>query len=290
MKPIQKILCPVDFSEASVRALQWSEFLAQKFDAKLAVLHVMDFFPAVAELGLDYQQYQEEIASKLRTFVAPLKVPHETMLSTGDPARKITALVKAVSADLVVMGTHGMRGAAHKLVGSSTESVVRSVSVPVVTVAPGCASPGLAPVETVLVPLSLLSRAPRGYVRLRKIFRELKAAATLLHVVPLSDPMFGSQFGANPFLVTTYETAERKQRLLSMGRRILKEGAVLEPAIRFGDVADEVLKEVESGKYNYLLMSVKNKTVLSRFLESIAYRVISRSPVPVITVKTPAGK
>lgn len=287
MRLFGKILCPVDFSENSVKALQWTEFLAKKFDSQVVILHVFEMpYPAFASPAFDYDQYKETIQSNLRDYLVPLKIQYESMLSTGDPANKIVALAKGLDATLIVMGTRGLRGAAHRLLGSTAETVVRNSSIAVMTISPQCNSPHDESGRGVLMPVSSLLRPPRGFVRLRKIIREVGTGLYLIHVVDLNDPMFDSSFSANPFLVTTYETTEKKQDLARIATMIMgSEDKVFESIIQFGTVSQEILSEIDSGKYDYVLMGAKKKTFLSGFVESTVYKVISWSMIPVITVK-----
>jgi nucleotide-binding universal stress UspA family protein len=285
MRTFEKILCPVDFSEGSVKSLQWAEAMARKYEAEIVVLHVMALYPAPPELGINYEQYQSQVTSALRDFAAPLRVKYERMLSTGDPANKIAALASGLDTGLIVMSTRGMVGAAHKLLGSVTEQVVRTSVVPVMTISPNCEAPPETFTSEILLPLASLHRTPKGYVRLRRISRELTARVNFLHVVDYQDPMFDSSFSASPFLVTTYASAEKTEELARLGTMIIKNGNRGDSMVQFGDVAKEIVKELDTHKYDFVLLGAKQKNFLSRFIETTTYKVISQSPVPVITVK-----
>lgn len=285
MQAFEKILCPVDFSENSVKALQWTESLARKFGSEVIVLHVMDPYPVAADLGFDYEKYQSVVTKDLNNFVMPLKIKHETLLSTGEAANKIVALAKSLNASLVVMGTSGLEGAAHKLLGSTTERVVRTGDVPVLTIAPACHGPGARETHKVLMPLSSVKKPPKGYGRLRSIVQALQAEVTLTHIVEFNNPMFDSNFDANPFLVTSYETSMLKDELQRIGMKILDMENPPEAMIGFGQPAQEIMKETEDEQYDFVLMGARKRTFLTRFVESTAYRILSHSKAPVITVK-----
>ena len=285
MRTFEKILCPVDFSEGSVKSLQWAQAMAKKYEAEIVVLHVMSLYPAAPELGINYEQYQSNITNTLRDFAAPLSVKYERMLSTGDPANKIAALAAGLDAGLIVMGTRGMQGTAHTLLGSVAERVIRTATVPVMTVSPNCGAPAEEFKNEMLLPLASLHRTPRGYVRLRRISRELGGRVNFLHVVDYKDPMFDASFNASPFLVTTYSSVEKKEELARIGAGIIKNGNRGESIVQFGEVAEEVLKELDTHKYDFVLLGAKHKNFLTRFIETTTYKVISHSPVPVITIK-----
>jgi nucleotide-binding universal stress UspA family protein len=288
MKIFEKILCPIDFSQNSVKALQWTEYLANKYQSEVMILHVMEVYPVgmMSDVGIDYDRYYATVNTSFNEFLAPLRIKYEKMISTGDPANKIAALASGLHASLIAMGTRGMLGTAHKLLGSSSESVMRTSSVPVFSVSPHCCSPGVAQEHNVLVPLSSLYRPPKRAIRLRKIIRELECSPTFLHVIDYRDEMFNASFDANPFLVATHETKEKVDQLARIGAVLHKNGSIPESHIQFGNVATEILKELETNKYDYLLLEAKKKNLLTRFVETNAYKVISQAAVPVLTVKT----
>lgn len=284
MRLFEKILCPVDFSEGSVRALQWTEYLAKKFQIPVSVLHVLDDYPNGTYINM-FEQYRSALMERLQEFLSPLKIKAESTLSTGDPAKKITALAEGLGAGLIVMGTRGLKGAFHKILGSTTESVLRGSTVPVMTISPCCRPPRAGETPRVLVPFSTLNWPPVGYFHMKKIIRDLSADLTLIHVVDLRDSMFDSNFSANPFQVTTVEVADRRQRLLRLADRIIRHRDTTDAVIRFGDAGQEIVKEIEGGSYDYALIGAKKKTMSYRFFESNVYKVISLSEIPVITYR-----
>ena len=282
-----KVFCPVDLSENSVKALQWTEFLARKYNSEVVILHVIESLQANPVVDLDYPQIQAAAVTAVREFLAPLKVRYESMLSSGHPAHKIVSLAEAVNADAIVMGTRGLRGVSHAFLGSTTERVVRTSSLPVITITPECCMPSDTAQENhILVPIPTLQQVPRGFLKLRSILKHLHARPTLMHVVrggdappiPVTDVM-------NPSRVLSYEYAEMKQSLLKIGARITNYSDEVNGVIRFGQVAEEVLKELRGGSYSYLLMAVRKRGILPSFIESTGYQILSLAPVPVITVK-----
>lgn len=134
------ILCPVDGSEGSGKALHEAAKLATQFDAKIFLLHVRE--PPTA---VDYMAYadpdptaQIEFGQKvLEESSQQLKEKGveqvEMVMQEGQPAHLILNYVEDVDIDLIVMGTHGRRGLDHMLMGSVAEKVVRLSPVPVMT-------------------------------------------------------------------------------------------------------------------------------------------------------------
>ncbi len=143
---IQKVLCPVDFSETSDLALKYAIGLARVYSADLDVLHVVappvTSLPGEHFLGDFVQADMEALATACRERVDRLlaetpcaeKVAVTPMVVCGVPYLEILRVAAEDQADLLVMGTHGRSGIEHLLIGSVAERVVRKAPCPVLTV------------------------------------------------------------------------------------------------------------------------------------------------------------
>ncbi|HVC95775.1 MAG TPA: universal stress protein [Pirellulales bacterium] len=134
MKRIKRVLCPVDFSETSTKALEYAERVARSTGAELILLHVFD---VPEDLGMLGQQVPSDatLPDKLQA-IGPSSpdVPVERMLHAGPPAEVICWLAQDRHCDLIVMGTEGRTGLAHLFLGSVAEHVLRHARSPVVVV------------------------------------------------------------------------------------------------------------------------------------------------------------
>lgn len=139
------ILVPTDLSDGAEEALDYACELARQFGATVHLLNVIGI-PAlgVPELGValtssvidsmvrDNQVALEKLADRKRD----LATFGQVLLRTGDARDLINQTAKELGADLIVMSTHGRRGVTRALLGSVTETVVRSAPCPVLTVRP----------------------------------------------------------------------------------------------------------------------------------------------------------
>ncbi len=143
MNPPKILLVPTDFSLASEAALDQAIGLASRLGAKVYVLHAYQL--PVVGFPDGVLVPTAEIASRIVTWaqgelaacVAKRKasgIEIVPILKQADPREAVLAVAEEVSADLIVMGTHGRRGIARALIGSVAESVVRASPVPVMTV------------------------------------------------------------------------------------------------------------------------------------------------------------
>lgn len=143
MTNITHILCPVDFSDTSEIALGYAVQLAQRFGARVTVLHVYQLMSMiypddvlVDPVGTD-SRLRKACEERLGKAIAPFAsegVPITTALREGLPFVEVLEAASALAADLIVMGTHGRSGIRRALIGSVTERVVRGASVPVLSV------------------------------------------------------------------------------------------------------------------------------------------------------------
>lgn len=134
MQPLQRILCPVDFSETSERALAYADRLAQGLGAELIVAHAFDIPQEKGLLGQDRpadQQLRGQLDA-LRVSTPAARVTR--VLHAGPPAEVICWLAQQHGCDLIVMGTHGRTGLVHLLLGSVAEQVLRQARCPVLSI------------------------------------------------------------------------------------------------------------------------------------------------------------
>ncbi len=135
--PPHTILVAVDFGEASRHATALAGLLAAGFDATLVAMHtepldVPPYFTMAQadQLMADRGRRHDAARQHLVEFVrAQTSRPVTPVLAEDPPTDAILRL--ADDADLIVMGTHGRRGASRWWMGSVAERVVRSSMVPV---------------------------------------------------------------------------------------------------------------------------------------------------------------
>lgn len=145
MIDLQRILIPTDFSKFSQNALTYAMAFAEKFGAKLYLLHVVQdlavFIPdAVAvtpPIAPPVEQFTAAARAALERVVKEQQLEHfpvQAEVREGTPFYEIIQFAKEQDIDLIVMGTHGHGGLVHVLLGSVTEKVVRKAPCPVLTV------------------------------------------------------------------------------------------------------------------------------------------------------------
>lgn len=146
MLAFKKILCPVDFSELSLNALNAAVEMASKFKAELHLLHVFEGYDAMSlnpELAMSpmpewLPKLRQLCHDKLANLPSPEQAARCDAIVRADregPAiHEILEYAELHEIDLIVQATHGRTGLKHLLMGSVAENIVRSAKCPVLTV------------------------------------------------------------------------------------------------------------------------------------------------------------
>jgi nucleotide-binding universal stress UspA family protein len=138
------VLCPVDFSDSTQRVLDVGLAMADRFCAKLHLVHVwrlptvgvldgVSMMPSPGDIELLTTSLKEELHQAAKTVARPRETV-ETHLVQGDAATQIVEVAAKTGCDLIVMGTHGRTGLPHLVMGSVAEHVLRRARVPVLVV------------------------------------------------------------------------------------------------------------------------------------------------------------
>ena len=145
MRPINKILCAIDFSEYSFGALQNAVGIARKFAARLYVYHgihsARDPIYGTTEFnrGADLVKRTRELNKTIQRLMGGCSVAWEAVLSVGDPVIESAKFCRTNNVDLVVAASHGITAFKRVFLGTVVERMVRSIDRPILVVRPlGC--------------------------------------------------------------------------------------------------------------------------------------------------------
>lgn len=154
---IKKILYATDLSENARYAFGYAASIADRYGAKITILHVLEELHAgstslvshiVGEDRWDKLRKENEqkvihtIKNRLKKFCDEIaeKVPQcrfftdDIIVEIGHPVDVILKQVDATQCDMVVMGTHGLGMLADVMMGSTSRLVARRCNKPVLTV------------------------------------------------------------------------------------------------------------------------------------------------------------
>lgn len=154
---IKRILYATDLSKSAKHAFTYAATIANRFDAKITVLHVLETIPSNTEwqiveyLGQDRwkeiqknkkQEFIESMKKSLNDFCEEMSsslkscafIVDEILIKEGIPVDEILKTVDSKNCDMVVMGTHGYGLLTDALIGSNARRVVKRCKKPVMVV------------------------------------------------------------------------------------------------------------------------------------------------------------
>jgi len=144
MLTIKKILCPVDFSEPSLKGLDYAVDFANLFQAELTVVYILPLLPPTPSDPNTFFKVPEyerivhaESEQKLKEIIAeriPKNLKVRSSIGHGSPAKEIVRIAGEEKMDLIVIATHGHSGWHHLVIGSVAEKVIRLAPCPVFAV------------------------------------------------------------------------------------------------------------------------------------------------------------
>ena len=143
---VRRILVPTDFSEPAAEAKAYATALADRLGAELHVLHVVvppvipfpDSASSWTMPATGLRSEVEEAKKLLREEIATSSEEQRVVsqVVTGFAVDEIVNYAEKQDIDLIVVGTHGLTGLSHLLIGSVAEKLVRTSTCPVLTVHP----------------------------------------------------------------------------------------------------------------------------------------------------------
>lgn len=302
-RQIRQILCPIDFSDFSRHALDHAMAIAHRYDARVTALHVFvlavggALFTGAAGLqpfSLN-DANREKLLARMRRFVegeAGSQAAVDVIVrESNDVASQILQEAEALSADLLVIGTHGRSGFDRLVLGSVTERILRKAACPVLTIprrTPDAVPAGPAPYKRILcgVDFSDCSLAALSYA----IDFASQGAEWLgaLHAIELQP---ASYEGANTYALAALQT-EIEADARSRFTQVLPKSDASTPyqtesIVATGKPYQELLRIAAERHADLIVLGVQGRGALDRLLfGSTTHHVIRQATCPVLTLRT----
>ena len=300
MIEFKQIICPVAFSESSVRAFAHAVAFAQWYDAQLTVLHVVPTFDPMQVRGdltdsvrvvtpMPREQVLEEMGRSLDLArVSPRATP---VAESGDPQATIIEQAISNRADLIVMGTHGRRGFKRLFLGSVTETVLREAPCPVLTVpphAPAAASEAVT-FKRILCPIDFSAAALQALGFALDLARQADGLVKLLHVVEWlaeEEPRATAHFNVPEYRRHMVEDAQERLRALVADES--RTWVEIDDVVVSGRAHREILRAAETKPADLIVMGAQGRGGIGLALfGSTTQQVVRGATCPVLTVRGP---
>ena len=297
MVEFKQIICPVDLSESSVRALAYAAALARWYDSQLTVLHVVPTFESMQVRGdlaepirvvtpMPREQVLEEMSRSLNlTALASRATP---VAQSGDPRETIIDQALSKKADLIVMGTHGRRGFKRLLLGSVTEAVLREAPCPVLTVPPHAAADVSEAVtfKRILCPVDFSPSALQALGFALDLARQADGLVTLLHALEWlsEEPRTSAHFDVPEY--RRHMAQDARERLRTLVAEESRTWVEIDDVVVFGRPYREVLRAAEMKSADLIVMGAQGRGGIDLALfGSTTQQVVRGAMCPVLTVR-----
>ena len=286
---IERVLCPVDFSEVSAKAYRYAQSIACHYRTKLILQHVVELWQhPEADFAAKPEYFDEFRAALISNAKAQLQqladvsdaVQPECVVEEGTSADAILCLARTRAVSLIVMGTHGWRGFDHLMLGSVTERVLRNARCPALAV------PGKRPDETgksagadyirrILCCVDFSEHSRRALDHATSVASAYCADLTVLHVLD----------NISESVDVGKETNACLDKLQKLVPSSALDPARVHPKVRLGKPYREILDLAAEQQTDLIVTGVRGRNSLDlAVFGSTTYRVIQFHRGPVLTV------
>jgi len=287
-----RILCAVDFSEASRGALRYAAILAERFESLLTVATIDDPLLASIDMARPSPRPSDDTCRSLQRLVADTLGDRRTALQIdyvvgiGRPPDELLRIAREPRADLIVMSSHGLTGIRKLFFGSTTERVLREADIPVLVTEPGFQSPTswadlVTEVNRVLVPVDLIPGTETQVQDALRIAETLGVPALITHVIePTRLPVARRQDGL-------HIDAERRARADQVIEAIVDSATAAhrpEGLVAYGDPAEEIAKIARDRHVGLIVMGLRAVGSPHGRMGSVTYRVLCVSHAAVLVL------
>jgi len=296
---VNRILATTDFSKESLVGVTKALALADKINAAVTLLHVIEPPSRLAGLeslllARDEAGVMAQARSKLTALAESERKGRVTVFSsvrTGKPFHRISTAAAELEADMIVVATHGHTGAQRVLLGSTAERVVRHAPCPVLTIPTGNTREkrGKASgfdLKKLLVPVDFSEISNKALPWAAYLAAQFEAELILLYVVDRStiSYLLGSELMSHvvmPFIKQAEADLDNLARTLSDSSSVKVSTVVLE-----GTPYEGICRAAESMNTDLIVLTTHGYSGLKHaWLGSTAERVVRQADCAVLTVR-----
>jgi nucleotide-binding universal stress UspA family protein len=304
MIEIKRILCPIDFSDFSRRALDHAVAIAKWYEATITLFHVCSVGPVAAyapgsgvlpSAALTPED-RDALLTAMKRFAqgeTATDVPLELEIAEGSTAAAILVKADAMPADLLVMGTHGRSGFEHLFLGSVTEKVLRKAACPVLTVprsAPDIAASTPVLFKRIVCAVDFSECSMHALTYAMSLSQETDAHLTVINVIELPpdvsreghETVLGPSF--QEYMVQAEE--DRRARLKDAVPESVRAYCTVDTVLATGKPYREILGVAEERRADLLVVGIHGRGPIDRLLfGSTTQHLVRQASCPVLTLR-----
>ncbi|MBI4474348.1 MAG: universal stress protein [Acidobacteria bacterium] len=282
---IKNVLVPVDFSPPSSLAVNYGIALARKFRAKLMLLHVVESPAALMyALPVGAEKIEKQRYDQAERMLSALVGPEDEddldvryLVKLGEIGEQIDLAVREHAADIVVMGTHGRGLFGRLFIGSVTQSMLRKLAVPVLTI---CRVSRPLEFNRILFAADLSDASKEGFRCALELAETMGSRLIVAHVMD-----------KKPEVAALYEqdrraaTNEARAQLAEFEAEGNRRGVKVETVLDQGPAADTIIRLADENMADFIILPVGKKGFIERtLLGSTAEPAVREAHVPILSI------
>ena len=297
---IRNVLCPVDFSEFSRRAVRYASDIAGHFGARLIVQHTVPVptalipeGPSVVSSREMLEMSREEAKTELHRMISETRPEAGgakdilIVVSAGDVKDQIVKAAGEQSVDLVVMGSHGHKGFTRLIMGSLTEHLIHELAYCPVLVVSHPHAAEHPQWKTILAPVDFSPDSGRALTHALRWGAEWNARVILFHAVAEPPPRMHGMIDLLPEFNPYFdkEVADAWERIHTVIPEVGRKQAELSYELRQGSPREQILEYAELVKPDLIVMGSRGSGKSSVVWGSTISSIVRDGRYPVLAIR-----
>lgn len=297
---LQRILVPTDGSKAADVAITLAARLGHQYKAEILLCNTVDYVAIAAEMstgfGVDLQGTFEtlEFGAKEVLLAACKRLKDEGFEAKGykldgQASRAIVSFAIEQKVDAIVMGTRGLGGLPHLMLGSTAEGVLRMATVPVFVVHDASEVKSSLATPTILVAVDDSEPGDAAAEFATELVASASGRLILENVVDVESLYeYAARYGTYVSAVHEEWEAEGKRIVDIATERASAAGVKnVEKHVVFGDPVQKIIDTSKTEHADFIAIGTHGRRGLRRLtMGSVAENVVRKSTVPVVVVRS----
>ncbi|MEA5427463.1 universal stress protein [Arcicella lustrica] len=276
---INNILVPIDYSKTSLNALDYVVNLSHNYQSTLHLLHIIDpdTYLSISENGLELDLSRESIIQREKRKLAKLadSIAEKEQLNVyfhcvvGEVVREIIHIAEQISADMIVMGTHGISGFKSFFMGTNAFEVSKKSSCPVLTIPTGKKWRNF---EKVLFPVRTIPNALHKYEFAKKIIAKHQSELVILALLDND---------------SAKKTNYLDQELKTLNEKLIEDNIKGYSIFSYTDsLAYTALKKSDELEVDLMIITADfNYSIEDYFVGPFAQQVLNHAKIPILSIR-----
>ena len=300
---VKNILVPLDFSRASMQALDYATALAEQFKAQIHLVHVQMPDEACAVRGAGYLMrecaesvtFLHEKLAGIKTDRRPQFWPENCHIRSGHPYEEIRDLARKLNIDLIVLASRGNMGLKRLVLGSTAERVVRFSPCPVLVVRErkrkGNFDSGLVAsgkkfrIRKILAPVDFSQCSMAGAMYATFLSKTFAAKLCLFHAFQPPPPVVVDRVSTSLSSTDGLNLKNARLDMEAFSKLDFLRDVKCAVEIRTGYPIDEICGEAKEPDIDLVVISTHGRSGFDRvLLGSVAEHVVRYAECPVLVV------